>query len=228
MNDDTLRQVFQNKKILLTRLVPFGFVKFENGFLYCRELTGTGFQIEVFVDFDGMITATVVDPTIKEPYTLHLVGNASGSFVGKVKALYEQTLQEIAEQCCEIEMFHGMQAKALIEYVRTAYGNELEFLWNKFPQSAIWRRDDNQKWYGSLNTISMRKLGWDSDALVEIVNLSEMPETIQRLVDYKAYFPGYHMNKKHWYTLLLNGTVDFEEICRRLDSSYQLVKKKGR
>lgn len=51
-----------------------------------------GFQMEVFVDSRGEISAKVTDPVLQEPYTLHLVKNSSGSFVGTVKNLYEQTL----------------------------------------------------------------------------------------------------------------------------------------
>lgn len=38
-----------------------------------------------------------------------------------------------------------------IEYVRKKYGDELEFLWTKFPDNAAWRRKDNRKWYGVLS-----------------------------------------------------------------------------
>ena len=32
------------------------------------------------------------------------------------------------------------------------------------------------------------------------------------------------MNKKHWYTVILDGSVPFEEICRRIDESYGSAK----
>ncbi|MDE7400427.1 MAG: MmcQ/YjbR family DNA-binding protein, partial [Clostridia bacterium] len=35
----------------------------------------------------------------------------------------------------------------------------------------------------------------------------------------------YHMNKKHWLTIPLDGTVPIGEICSRLDQSYILAKK---
>jgi len=34
-----------------------------------------------------------------------------------------------------------------------------------------------------------------------------------------AVLPGYHMNKKHWNTIIV------EQICRFIDDSYQLVRK---
>ena len=37
--------------------------------------------------------------------------------------------------------------------------------------------------------------------------------------------PGYHMNKKHWNTVVLDGTVPTEEIRQWIDLSYELVVK---
>ena len=38
-----------------------------------------------------------------------------------------------------------------------------------------------------------------------------------------AVFGGYHMNKRHWNTVLLNGTVPWNELRDFVDESYQLV-----
>ena len=40
---------------------------------------------------------------------------------------------------------------------------------------------------------------------------------------YPAILPGYHMNKKHWNTLTLNGSVPISEIENMIDNSYNLV-----
>lgn len=73
--------------------------------------------------------------------------------------------------------------------------------------------------------VSKRKLGIDSDELVEIIDLRETPEVIENLIDYQHYYPGCHMNKKYWYTILLDGSVYFEDICHRIDRSYDLTQK---
>ena len=101
----------------------------------------------------------------------------------------------------------------------------MEFLWEKSLKNAIWRRKDTQKWYGILLTVSKQKLGLPDDETVEIFDFRILPEELEALVDYKTYFPGYHMNKKHWCTIILDGTVPFEEICRRIDASYLLAIK---
>ncbi|MBF1202590.1 MAG: MmcQ/YjbR family DNA-binding protein, partial [Fusobacterium periodonticum] len=36
--------------------------------------------------------------------------------------------------------------------------------------------------------------------------------------------PAYHMNKKHWCTICLDGTVELEKIYNLIDISYELAK----
>ncbi len=43
---------------------------------------------------------------------------------------------------------------------------------------------------------------------------------------YEAVQPGYHQNKEHWNTVILNGTVPVEDIKRMIAESYDLVKPK--
>lgn len=40
---------------------------------------------------------------------------------------------------------------------------------------------------------------------------------------FEAVLPGYHMNKRHWNTVLLNNSIPSGEIERMIDSSYALV-----
>ncbi len=43
---------------------------------------------------------------------------------------------------------------------------------------------------------------------------------------YEAVLPGYHMNKNHWNTVILDGTVPETEIKRMIAESYDLVAPK--
>jgi predicted DNA-binding protein (MmcQ/YjbR family) len=42
---------------------------------------------------------------------------------------------------------------------------------------------------------------------------------------FDAVIPGYHMNKRHWNTVILNGTIPADEIEWMIDHSYGLVVK---
>ena len=41
-----------------------------------------------------------------------------------------------------------------------------------------------------------------------------------------AVLPGYHMNKKHWNTILVNGKLSTQQLKEMIDASYDLVKGK--
>lgn len=61
-------------------------------------------------------------------------------------------------------------------------------------------------------------------ASVARVNLKCDPAEAIMLRDiFPAVTPGYHMNKQHWNTLLLDGSVPENEVKRQIEHSYQLV-----
>jgi len=65
-----------------------------------------------------------------------------------------------------------------------------------------------------------------SDDGVARMNLKCDPEEAMILRDvFDAVLPGYHMNKAHWNTVLLNGSIPRGEIERMIDRSYGLVVK---
>lgn len=122
------------------------------------------------------------------------------------------------------DVFGSPGAQQVIAYVREEYRDELQFLWRRFPNNAIYRRKDNRKWYAALLVVDRRKLGLDQDGTVEIIDLRGDPDEIGALIDGRKYFPGYHMNKKHWFTLRLDGSVPMVEVLSRLDESYRLAR----
>ncbi len=44
---------------------------------------------------------------------------------------------------------------------------------------------------------------------------------------YESVLPGYHLNKKHWNTLILSGQLTWEEVQDLIRHSYELVIAKG-
>lgn len=43
---------------------------------------------------------------------------------------------------------------------------------------------------------------------------------------FPCVLPGYHMNKKHWNTIVVDGSVASKQIKEWIDHSYELVKGK--
>ncbi|MBD5113071.1 MAG: hypothetical protein HDT42_11175 [Ruminococcaceae bacterium] len=219
---NAINAIFKNRKADFSKLSEYGFVKRGKSYKYARTLSESGFEMTVTITESGKISAKVTEPEVGE-YTLHLTDSA-GSFVGQVRAEYEQTLNEIADRCFVPDVFKSEMTKQLIEYVREKYGCELEFLWEKFSDNAVWRRADTGKWFAAVLTVSLRKLGLKSDEVAEIIDLRLPPEQMESLVDGKCYFGGWHMNKKHWYTMILDGSIPFDELCERIDESWILAR----
>lgn len=217
--------IFKRKAYSLDKLLQYGFSE-ENGKLtYSAPIMDGRFMLVVYV-CGAEISTEVIEVALNEPLALYHIDNASGAFVGRVRAQAEKILLDIADKCFYTEVFKTRQAKMIIDYVQRRYGDKIEYLWEKFPDNAVFRRQDNRKWYGALLTVERNKIGLDGSGKIEIVDLMEDPDKIALLVDGKTYFAGYHMNKQHWYTVCLDDTVADTELQRRIDTSYIIAQKK--
>lgn len=217
--------MFNRRKVRFERLLPFGFCREETACTYTTLLVDGQFTMTVTVTDDGAISADVRENQTGESYVLHRVPGSTGAFVGRVREEYEALLTTIAEACCELDVFKTEDARRCIHYFREKYQTELEFLWNRFPDNAIVRRHDNAKWYAAILTVKKDRLHLGGDEIIEVLDLRMKPDDIARLVDGKRYFPGYHMNKRHWVTLCLDGSVPAEELLQRIDESFVLAAK---
>lgn len=173
------------------------------------------------------LTVTVgdtVETTVmegEEEYTLYKVPGAAGAFVGRVREQVEAVLAEISEKCFDREVFHTRQSKEIMAYIAARYGDEPEYLWEKFPENAVARRQDTRKWYLALLTVAPAKLGLPGEKILEIVDLRVSPEQREALGPWAL--PGYHMNKKNWITVVLDDTVPMETLQELIDHSYLLA-----
>ncbi len=215
--------IFKNKSINHDKLLEYGFVLKDEVYQYETNVLNNQFKILVLISKDNKVTTKVYDNDSNDEFVLHLIKNSTGEFVGKVRFELERILNDICLKCFETNIFKSKQAKQVIEYIKNKYDVELEYLWEKFPNNAIWRRKDNKKWFGLLVTLSKRKLGAGSDEEVEIIVVRTMPESIDYLVDNASIFEGYHLNKKHWITICLDNSLPIKEVFKFIDNSYKLA-----
>ena len=221
---DIIKGVFKFKRAVLDKLKEYGFEE-EGGSLVFRTVICESMRLTVAVGRDGGIKTEVWDTETEEPYTLFLVDGAAGEFVGRVREEYTKVLEDIADKCFETQIFKCAYTSEIIEYARKNYGDEVEYLWEKFPDNAVLRRRDTKKWYAAILTVPYCKFGIEKEGTVEVIDMRMDPDELERTVDDKTYFRGWHMNKKHWVTMLLDGSAPLEEIIRRLNESYNLAIK---
>jgi len=219
-----INNFIKDKKIDFKKLEEFGFELIDNSYYYYTSLLKNQFKMSVKISLDNSIFTEIIDTETNEPYILHLLEIKRSGYSEKVYKEYSEVLEKIKKECFEDEIFKANYTKEIVAYIKNKYGDELEFLWEKSPKNAVVRRKSSNKWYAVILTISKRKLNLDSDEIIEVINIHNSPEEIEKLIDYKKYFPAYHMNKKHWCTICLDGTVELKEIYKLIDISYELAK----
>ena len=115
-----------------------------------------------------------------------------------------------------------MNREEIFEYVKKQYGTLPEYLWSSSPDSAMLRHK-NGKWYAVIMNVEKSKLGLVGNGTVEIMDVKCDPEMTGMIIQTYGFLPGYHMNKQHWITILLDGTVGESKILDFLDMSYDLI-----
>lgn len=118
-----------------------------------------------------------------------------------------------------------MNRNQIFEYVKNKYNTIPEYCWENTPLNAVLRHSSNNKWYGIVMNISKDKLGLYEQELVDILNVKCPPEIIGGLRKENGFFPAYHMNKEHWITILLDGSVKKDKIIALIDFSHELTEK---
>ena len=217
--------IIENKTANADKLIQYGFEEVGGKYIYRTEIVDGQLRLTVTVD-NGELSTEVYDVVAEDEYTLHLVAGAVGGFVGRVRAEIEVTLADIETKCYDVDVFKEDYTRKILQYSAEKYGDEAEYLWDDLPNAAVIRRADNRKWYVLLMTVLPKRLGLSGDKPLEIVDLRFDVDELPNKVDGVRYFHGYHMNKKHWITILLDGSVPLAEILAYVDESYVLAKKK--
>ncbi len=119
------------------------------------------------------------------------------------------------------------QRENIIEFIKEKYDAEPEFLWKKFPTYAVFRNKQNKKWFATLMRIPKSKLHLEGSGEIEVMNIKCDQYGIWQLLDEdNGFLPAYHMNKKHWISVLLDDSLELSRIKNLLSMSYDLIAPK--
>ena len=105
-----------------------------------------------------------------------------------------------------------MNRQEVIKYIEDTFGVEGERLWTSFPNYLVFRNKRNKKWFALVADVDKSKLSSEGEGRVDVINLKCDEVLIGSLLHNKGYFPAYHMSKKSWITVLLDGSVSDGEL----------------
>ena len=118
-----------------------------------------------------------------------------------------------------------MTRQQFIEYCLDTYGTAADYPFDEDFETAVLRHSDNRKWYAIVMRVSRCKFGFDSDEVIDVVNLKLPTEMFGSFGAADGVYPAYHMNKLHWISVLLpdapNDVVQF-----LLNASFEATKSK--
>ena len=120
-----------------------------------------------------------------------------------------------------------MIRQEVTDYIRSQYGVDPDHPFDKDTDSSVFRHADNRKWFGLIMNVSGVKLGLGTTVSINIINLKiDDPVFRDMLIQQPGIIPAYHMNKKQWITVFLDGTVQKERVYDLIDASFRATASK--
>ena len=118
-----------------------------------------------------------------------------------------------------------MTKQEFFELCSSLYLTQPDYPFDEDFETAVFRHADNRKWFALSMQVSRRKLGLESDELIDVVNLKLPTEMFGSFGASEGVYPAYHMNKLHWISVALpdapKGIVQF-----LLNASFEATKTK--
>ena len=203
------------------KLREYGFVPGDGKLAYARAIPGE--DLEIVMEYDGALRGRVADLAAGSEYTNFHREGATG-YSAAIRQQFTDLLLDIRAKCCRNRHFRTGQARRIGDFIRETYGSEPEFLWPNIPSYAAFRRAGDKKWF--IGSVSRCRLdpGFASHEEVEVLNVKVDSAEIDGILAQRGYYPAFHMNKKCWVSIILNGDLGDEEIQRRIEDSYCSLK----
>ena len=216
-------EIFKAYQFNKEKAHAYGFVENSGVWTYSCQILDGDFAMTVFITVDN-VRFQVFDQETGDLYPQVHMESMRGSFVGNVREACLEILYQIRKGCFDVQDFICPQTKRIMLHVQEKYENQLEYLWEKSPDTAVLRHEDNQKWYAVLMKISWEKLNKTQEGLVEVVNLKH--DLVSDLLAERGIYPGFHMNKRYWISIPLDDTLTDQKVLELFEKSYFLTSKK--
>ena len=216
-------EIFKAYQFNSKKAKEYGFVENQGVWTFSSTILQGDFLMIVTVE-DGDLSFQIYDQETGDLYPQVHMESMRGTFVGSVREACLEVLYDIRKSYFEVQEFLCPQTKRIMTLVQEKFENQLEYLWEKSPDTAVLRHDDNQKWYAVLMKTSWEKLDKAREGHVEVVNLKH--DQVANLLLEKGIYPAFHMNKRYWISLPLDDTLSDEQIVKLFERSWFLTSKK--
>ncbi|MBR6950621.1 MAG: MmcQ/YjbR family DNA-binding protein [Oscillospiraceae bacterium] len=121
----------------------------------------------------------------------------------------------------------GTQKQRLLRAAVETYGVEGDHPFSGDSVTTVLRHSESRRWFALIMRIPRNRLYPGSEGVVDAVNLKSSPLMLGSLIQEDGIFPAYHMNRSHWISVVLDGSVPDDTLFSLLDMSYRLTSGKA-
>ncbi|WIK65854.1 MmcQ/YjbR family DNA-binding protein [Globicatella sanguinis] len=208
------------KQFIPPLALKFGFKKTgPETFEINQPLKTSDFEVQIMIDHNEIKLTVFELPERLEYLPFNLNEDEGGSFVNQIRSEVNEVMHQIIELCYQLKDFR----KIVFDFVRAELNTKLETPWAKHPEFYLMKTANRQKWYGLMMRISYQLLDSQQPGIVDVLNLKAPPLQIVDLIDHQTFYPAYHMNKKHWVSVVVDEKINLEQLQALIRQSYQLV-----
>ncbi|MDF2858999.1 MAG: MmcQ/YjbR family DNA-binding protein [Neobacillus sp.] len=117
-----------------------------------------------------------------------------------------------------------MNREEIFAYAKDKFNTTPIYKWIKYPNYAVLQHEASGKWYGLIMNVPKSKIGLKGEGMIDIMDVKCDLGMREFLRNEEGILPAYHMNKKHWLTIVLESSFPKDEIYNLIDMSYRLTK----
>ena len=215
-------EIFKKSIFQIDKLLEYGFIKKDNDYQYKKRMTKKNFEI-ILTFSNNQIKGIIWDKDLNDEYRNYRISSQVGEFTSSIRKEYQELLLDIKKKCTYNNTYVFPQSNRIAKIIKEKYQDDPEFLWND-DKTSVFRNPMNKKWYGIIMFVNKNRLAME-DKMVEVMNVKLDPLLIEELIQKKGYYKAYHMNKKYWISIILDETLDDEEIQKRIEESHRYTER---
>ena len=209
---------FKSKK---DKLIKFGFRPSNNTLIIDKKSTYKNFTFHIEIK-DKQVLYTVIDNNTNEEYIPFFIESINGEYVGKIREEFDLLIKSILSTCYEKD-YSNNYVKKVIKYIKEKYNIDPSYLFADSPNTCVFKHKE-AKWFGIIMDIPYTKVGIESKEIVYVMHVKTPTNNMEKLIKKPGIKPAYHMNKKYWISILLDGSISMKSIAKLIDTSYDLTK----
>lgn len=203
------------------KLLSFGFIRDKDSLILKRESQNKDFYFLVTLQ-KNFLSIDLIDNSTKEIYPPFSLTTGHSDFIEKLREEGEELIRTVVSSCFQSNSIR----EKVIDYITQKYHVEPQYPWKEYPTYCTFKSGEKEKWFGLLMKVPYPRLGVNLKGEADVLNLKANPQKIVSIIDKKVFFYAYHMDKKHWLSIVLTTEAPFDEVCALIDESYLLSQQK--